>query len=54
MASDGWFHVKMTLVLILLALQILMAGGRLRGAWVTPVVGAVALGAIFLARTKPF
>lgn len=50
----GWFHSKMMVVLALLAIHALLALGKLRGAWLTPVVGFLGLIAIVLAHLKPF
>lgn len=48
----GWFHLKLALVVVLIVLQVLVARGRLRGAWITPVAGTLAVAAIWLAHHK--
>jgi uncharacterized membrane protein len=50
----GWFHVKLTLAVVLLGLTFAMARGRVAGAWMTPAVVALAAVAIFLAEMRPF
>jgi uncharacterized membrane protein len=50
----GWFHVKLTLAAVLLGLLGWMARGRASGAWITPVIVALAAVAITLAELRPF
>ena len=50
----GWFHVKLTLAVLVLVLTYWLGRGRLQGAWVTPAVVALAAAAIFLAEVRPF
>jgi len=50
----GWFHVKLTLAVVVLGLTVAMDRGRATGAWMTPVVVALAAAAIYLAELRPF
>jgi len=53
--SGGWFHVKLTLVALLLGLHVWLArGGERNLGWLVLPVGALALGSIYLAHLKPF
>ena len=52
--TGGWFHAKLLIVVVLIVLHVLLAKGKLRGVWLTPVIGLLALVAIVLAHLKPF
>ncbi len=50
----GWFHAKLSVVAVLVVLHVLIARGRLGGAWLTPLVGLLMLVTLGLAVLKPF
>lgn len=52
--SGGWFHVKLTLALVVLVLHILMSTGKLKGSWLAPVLVALVLAGFYLVYFRPF
>jgi uncharacterized membrane protein len=50
----GWFHVKLTLALLLLVLQVLMMRGTLKGRWLTALINLFLVGALYLVKLRPF
>ncbi len=51
---SGWFHVKLTLAVLLLVLQLLMMRGKLKGSWLSALIALFLVGALFLVKLRPF